>query len=276
VSREVETFEAGAANVRLYGQSGAKVREATIWFPDSLRVIIYSATAASDGRIIAAGKAEKADGTSAPFIARTDTAGKVTNVIQTAGFFPVNICQAPDGTVWSFGGTGYDEHSQPKPGDTPRHFDLQKGQIIGSYLPRSAFPKRPGPETLAYMYCFSDGLVAYSSRTKEYFELKYSDAEPHAYSVEVPSGMRQAGMAVTASKKAYGYFFSGGQSGLYHLGSSGATNTLRWLPVDGTIGNSTQPGIIIGLWGSDGESLLVSLAGDSAGQAALHWATPTN
>ena len=91
VSREVETFQAGVANVRLYDHSGEKVREAAIWFPDSLRVLIYSATAASDGRIIAGGKAEKADGSSAPFIALTDHAGKVTSVIQTAGFFPVNI-----------------------------------------------------------------------------------------------------------------------------------------------------------------------------------------
>jgi streptogramin lyase len=100
-----------------------------IWFQGSQRVLIYSTTATSDGRIIAAGKAEKADGEAAPFVALTDLAGKVTTVIQTKGFAPMNICQAPDGTVWSFGGTGYDEHSEPNPGDTLRHFDFQKGEI---------------------------------------------------------------------------------------------------------------------------------------------------
>src|ERR1700732_892303 len=55
VSREVETFQPGVANVRLYDTSGAKVREAAIWFPGSQRVLIYSATATPDGRIIAAG-----------------------------------------------------------------------------------------------------------------------------------------------------------------------------------------------------------------------------
>src|SRR5271165_1309007 len=212
VSRDVETFQAGVVNVRLYDQSGKKVREAAIWFPDSLRVLIYSATATSDGRIIAAGKAEKADGTAGPFVALTDLGGKITNVIQTNGFFPANICQAPDGTVWSFGGTGYDENSQPRLGDTLRQFDFRKGQV-GSYLSRSTFPKRPGPETLAYIQCLSDELVAYSSKGQQYIEMKYAGDTPHLYNAEVPSGLRIGGFAVIGSKIVYGYFFGSGKGG---------------------------------------------------------------
>src|SRR2546429_4848035 len=140
LSRLVETYKAGEPNIRLYDRSGKKVREARIWFPESPRVVISSATVTSDGRIIAAGNAQKSDGAAAPFIALTDLTGKVTNVIQTYGFVTCNICRAPDGTIWSFGGTGYDTHSEPNPGDTLRHFDFQKGQI-GSYLPRSSFPQ---------------------------------------------------------------------------------------------------------------------------------------
>jgi len=66
ISRDIETFQPGVANVRLYDKSGTKVREAAIWFPGSQRVLIYSATATSDGRIIAGGTAEKADGAAAP------------------------------------------------------------------------------------------------------------------------------------------------------------------------------------------------------------------
>lgn len=263
-------------NVRLYDYSGSKVSEAAIWFSESLRVLIYSATATPDGRIIAGGKAERSDGTSAPFIALTDRAGKVTSVIWTAGFAPVNVCQAPDGTVWSFGSTGYDEHSQPKPGDTLRHFDFQKGQI-GSYLPRSTFPRSPAPETLGYIRCLSDGLVAYGSKSQEYLEMKYSGDTPHLYHAKVPAGLRQSGIAVTTSKRVYGYFFQGGQGGLYCLSVDGTSNTARWVPVGGTVGAYTEPGVVIGLWGSDGDSLVVSRTGDTAGEAALHWATtPTN
>jgi len=52
----VETFEAGVPNVRLFDKSGGKVNEAAIWFPGSSRVIVYSATATTDGKIIAGGQ----------------------------------------------------------------------------------------------------------------------------------------------------------------------------------------------------------------------------
>src|SRR6266567_3848447 len=271
VSHEVETFQAGVPNVRLYDQSGKQARGAAVWFPGSLRVVIFSATAAPDGRIIAAGEAEKTDGTSAPFIALTDLAGKVTDVIQTKGFFPANICQAPDGTVWSFGGTGYDERSHPKPGDTLRHFDFQKGQI-GSYLARSTFPEplHPGPEVLASVRCLASGLVAYSRSAQAYIEMKYSDDASHVYRAEGPSNLRLAGFAATGSKQVYGYFYRAGTSGLYYLSFDETDNTAHWLPVEGTVGDHAKPEVVTALFGSDGDKLLVSRAGDSVGVAALH------
>ncbi len=275
VSREIETFQDRTPNVRLYDQSGKHVREAAIWFPGSLRVVIYSATATSDGRIIAAGDAEKSDGTAAPFIALTDLTGKVTDVIQTMGFVPANICQAPDGTVWSFGGTGYDERSHPKPGDTLRHFDFQKGQI-GSYLARSAFPEplHPGPEVHASIRCSTSEVVAYSHSAQAYVEMKYGDGAPHVYHAEAPSGLRLGGITATGPKKVYGFFSSGGTGGLYYLSFDEANSTANWVPVKGAVGAYTKLGVVTGLWGSDGDKLLVSRAEDTTGVAALHWTTP--
>jgi hypothetical protein len=277
VSREVETFQDRTPNVRLYDQSGKHVREAAIWFPGSVRVLIYSATATPDGRIIAAGLAEKSDGTAAPFIALTDLAGKVTDVIQIKGFAPASICQAPDGTLWSFGGTGYDEHSHPNPGDTLRHFDFQKGQI-GSYLSRSTFPEplHPGPEVRASIRCSAGEVVAYSHSAQAYVEMKYSDSAPHVYHAEAPSGLRLVGFTATGSKKVYGFFSRGGTGGLYYLSFYEAANTAQWLPVEGAVGAYTKSGVVTGLWGSDGDKLLVSRAEDTTGVAALHWATLVN
>jgi hypothetical protein len=275
VGREIESFQSSVPNVRLYDESGKHVREAAIWFPGSLRVVIYSATATPDGRIIAAGKAEKSDGIAAPFIALTDLAGKVTDVIQTTGFIPAHICQAPDGTVWSFGGTGYDERSHPKPGDTLRHFDFQKGEI-GSYLARSAFPKplHPGPEVHASIRCSTSEVVAYSHSAQAYVEMKYGDGAPHVYHAEAPSGLRLGGITATGSKKVYGFFSSGGTGGLYYLSFDKANSTANWLPVKGAVGAYTKLGVVTGLWGSDGDKLLVSQAEDTAGVAAIHWTTP--
>ena len=271
-SRAVETFEAGVPNVRLYGASGQMVREAAIWFPGSSRVIIYSATATADGGIIAGGHAEKPDGSAGLFIALINSAGKITNVIQTKGFVPGNICQGPDGTVWSFGGTGYATDSEPNPGETLRHFDFQKGEI-GSYLPRSVFPKHPSPDMHAYIRCSVNEVVAYSATAHEYIEMKYAGDAPHVYHAEAPSGLRLLGFAATGSKKIYGYFSLLDTGGLYYLSFNEAASTVSWVPIEGTVGVYTRPGRITGLWGSDGNNLLVSRAEDSAGEMAIHWVT---
>jgi hypothetical protein len=273
ITRAVETFESGVPNVQLYGTSGEKVREAAIWFPGSYRVIIHSATATADGGIIAGGHAEKPDGSAGPFIALINPAGKITNVIQTRGFVPENVCQGPDGTVWSFGGTGYDTNSEPNPGDTLRHFDFQKGKI-GSYVPRSVFPKHPTPGMIAYIRCSANEVVAYSTTAREYIEMKYGGDAPHVYHAEVPSDLRLLGFAVTGSKKIYGYFSLLGRGGLYYLLFNEAANTVSWVPIEATVGVYTEPGRITGLWGSDGNNLLVSRAEDRAGEQAIHWVTP--
>jgi hypothetical protein len=275
VTRDIETFQEGVTNIRLYDAFGQKVREAAIWFPESQRVLIYSATATPDGRIIAAGRTEKADGATAPFIAFTDSAGKMTDVIQTKGFFPVNICQAPDGTVWSFGSTGYDEDSQPKPGGTLRHFDLRKGEV-GSYLPRSAFPKRPRPEVKGYIHCSDSKIIVYSASLREYIEMGYGDDSPSEYHASSSSSLPLVGLAVTGSNSVYGYFSHAGYGGLYYLSCDEVAKTADWLPVKGTVGRSGEPGVIIGLWGSDGDKLVLSRGEDGAGLVALHWVSPVD
>ncbi len=275
ISREVETFEDGTANVRLYDRSGNRVGGAVIWFPGSQRVLIYSATATADGKILASGTAEKIDGSHASFIALTDRAGKLTDVIQTKGFVPVNICQAPDGSVWGFGGTGYDENSEPNPGDTLRRFNFRKGEL-SSYLPRSSFPKQlhPGPEVLAYIHCAGQEVVAYSSSAREYIEMKYENDSPRIYSAEVPSGLQLVGFAAISPDEVFGHFSRAGRDGLFSLSLNKAAGTAQWLPVEGTVGVHTKPGVIIGLWGSDGDKLVLSRAEDNAGAEALHWVTP--
>jgi len=277
ISREVESFQAGASNVRLYDTSGRLVRAASIWFPGATRVLIYSATATSDGRIIAGGTTEKQDGTASSFIARTDATGKIADVIQTKGFSPMNICEAPDGTVWSFGGTGFDKQKylQPNPGDALRHFDFHKGEVA-SYLARSSFPNHPQPEVRAQIRCSAGEVVAYSSHARTYIEMKYSGDTPQVYHVEEPSGLQFRGFAMTDLRKIYAYFSKLGKGGLYCLSFDDSSNTARWLPVAGTVGTYTTPGVIIGLWGSDGDNLIVSRAEDPTGEIALHWSPPVD
>lgn len=271
VSRDVESFQADAHNVRLYDSSGNQAVAASIWFPGAVRVLIYSATATTDGRIIAGMSAEKVDGTGASFIAMTDSAGKVTNLMQTAGFGPVNLCQAPDGTVWSFGGMGFfDKSSEPKPGNTLRHFDFQKGEVA-SYLARSLFPNLPRPETQAAIHCSADEVVAYSSNVHMYIEMKYAGDTPEVFHTEEPVGLRFISFATTGSRQIYGYFSKGAKGGLYFLTFDETAKTAQWLPVIGAAGALSTPGVITVLWGDDGDKLVVSRAEDPLGTSALHW-----
>jgi len=271
VSHDSENFQADTPNVRLYDGSGNQAVAAAIWFPGAVRVLVYSATATSDGRIIAGGSAEKLDGTGTSFIAMTDPAGKVTSLMQTPGFGPVNICLAPDGTVWSFGGTGFEgKSSKPKPGDTLRHFDFQKGEVA-SYLARSSFPNLPRPETMAGIGCSADEVVAYSSTAHVYIQMKYASAAPAVYHTEEPADLRFISFAATGSKEIYGYFSKADKGGLYYLAFDETSKAAQWLPVTGVAGVLTTPGMVTALYGADGDKLVINRAGDPLGASALHW-----
>jgi hypothetical protein len=97
-------------NVALYDSSGEKVREARIWFPDALHVVLASVAVTANGNIIASGEAYKVDGTLArcseesdspcfTFIAETDLSGKVEQVLKMGSFAAGSVCAASDGTV---------------------------------------------------------------------------------------------------------------------------------------------------------------------------------
>jgi hypothetical protein len=59
--------------------------------------------------------------------------------------------------------------------------------------------------------------------------------------------------------------------GLYQLSFNDGSKTAQWLPVAGTAGAYTTPGVIVGLWGADGDKLIVSRGEDPTGTTALHW-----
>jgi hypothetical protein len=278
ISREIETFVPDTPNVRLYDKSGRKVREASIWFQGAQRLLIKDAAVTSDGRIVASGIAEKPDGTAAPFIALTNLAGSVTNVVRTDGFYPANICVAPDSTVWSFGGTGYNESNRANPGAVLRHFDFQKGQI-GAFISRSAYPTSPMPDERAFIRCSSTQAVVYAAQVHEYIEMDYDSTSPRRYLAEVPPNLKFDGFASQGPKNAFGYFAnhlknSDPTEGLYALVFNESGKTARWVPVAGAVGPGIQSGIIRTLWGSDGQALVVSRAGDPAGRLAFHWVIP--
>lgn len=280
VSREIETFLPGEPNVRLYDKSGTKVRSAAIWFDGAHRVMIRAATPTSDGRIVASGIADKSDGTAAPFIALTDLSGKVTDVVRTDGFYPTNICVAPDNTVWSFGGTGYDEIKGANPGDVLRHFDFKKGQI-GAFIPRSTYARLPMPDERVFTRCSSDRAALYAPEVHEYIEMEYMGTSPRRYRADAPPNLKVDGFAFLGPKRAFAHFANHLKTndpteGLYVLLFDEAAKAARWLPVEGAVGAPTEPATVRRLWGADNQELVVSRADDPAGVVAIHWVSPVD
>jgi hypothetical protein len=277
ITHIVESFVPGTSNIVLYDRSGQKVREAAIWFPQSTRVAITSAAVTSDGRIVASGEADKADGTRAPFIVLTDLSGKVKEVVQTKDFYPRNVCVAPDNTVWSFGGTWWDEANEhPLPGDVLRHFDFEKGQLA-AYIPRSTFPDNSSYDGLTEMRCSANEVAVYSRAVNTYIVMPYGGSVPNLYDAPPPSGLTMTGFASFGSKNAYGVFINRQRmddpiQGLYSLELDESAKTVRWVAVEGALGSRKSSGTVLRLWGADGEFLVLGRAQDPAGLTALHWA----
>jgi hypothetical protein len=262
----------------LYDKNGQKVREAAIWFPESTRVAITSAAVTPDGRIVASGEADKADGTRAPFIALTDPSGKITGAIQTKDFYPTNVCVAPDNTVWSFGSTWWDDvNHRPLPGDLLRHFDFGKGQLAG-YLPRSTFPDRSSYSSLTEMRCSSKEVAIFSRPEKTYILMPYEGKLPRVYDASAPAGLSLTGFAILGPGNAYVVLINRERTddptqGLYSLQLDETAKAVRWSPVENAVGPRTSPATVIRLWGTDGEYLVLARGQDPAGTTAVHWAT---
>jgi WD40 repeat protein len=278
IARRIESFASDTPNVMLYGKDGKKVREAAIWFPESIRVAITSAAVTPDGRIVASGEADKADGTRAGFIALTDLTGKITRVIQTTDFYPTNVCVAPDNTVWSFGATWWDNvNHRPLPGDLLRHFDFGKGQLAG-YIPRSTFPDHSSYDNSTQIRCSAEEVAILSRPENTYILVSYENEVPRIYDASSPVGISLVGFGILGQSKAYAVLINRERSddptqGLYSLELDETAKAVRWSPVQGAVGPRTGPATVIRLWGTDREYLVLSRSQDPAGTTALHWAS---
>jgi hypothetical protein len=79
--------------------------------------------------------------------------------------------------------------------------------------------------------------------------MKYGGDAPQVYHAEPPSGLRFTGFALTGPRKIYAHFSRSGNNGLYQLSFNDGSKTAHWLPVTGTAGTYTTPGVIVGLSG---------------------------
>jgi hypothetical protein len=282
ISITPELTSPSSSNIRLYDATGNKVRESSIWFPGSERVFILKAAAMPGGNVIASGTAVKTDGTRAYFIAETDQTGKVVSALQTNPFFPAFICSTPDGKIWSFGDLERRKDGGSPEGGLVRQYDLEKG-LVASYLPRSEFGSGSRPPSVrggegeeVYFGCASEQLVIYAGSLQEFviFDLKSKSAEKYKIdrsSVSLPS---QA-FAVTSAGEVFAYLRDFSEAtplqGLFRLNINRMSSSVQWVPVDGASGLKDQVGVVNGLWGAEGDTLVYGRRDDPVGRTAVLW-----
>jgi len=264
----------------MFDRDGNKALEASFKPSGAVSASVAATGSTHSGGILAAGGLTTKDGAVRQFIARTDAEGHVVELITTKGTFrPRRVCETPDGNLWTL---GYDWDSQNSPGadrNILRRFD-RKGMVASFISFDSIGNSRESVSQIAsgksYLRCGADRVSLYLGPLALYFEVDVSSGRVSRWNVDMSSvvGSKTDGFAVT---DAGGVFVAlanapetGGQRkyGLYELTAPANGTVASLTPVQGFPTSQKAPnGILVRLWGADGNDLVVS-TGDNSG---LSW-----
>jgi hypothetical protein len=275
---EIETnYSPDAAMVVMYDATGKRVREGRTWPQGAGSVRVRRTAATRDGAILAAGWAIMQNGSIQHYIAKTDLAGNTVQTVRTGPFSSEQICEAPDGTVWSLGRTLSPDDGQPHDTSDLRHYSFEKG-LLHSFLPEDSVSavvrsNRPWFHPFgSFLRCGKDKVSVYLNFTDEYAEVDTSSFELKRWKLDeatVQQG-KASGLAVTEDGRVYASFSAHGMSGpqgltgLYQVKAQPGVPIARLLPLAGTVsvldGSKPRPaGTFLHLWGADGNQLVVGL-----------------
>lgn len=206
--------------VAVYGADGKLVREGRVWPQGAGSVRIRRTAIARDGGILAGGGEILQNGAATGYLAKTDVQGNTIQSVETGDFKPEQICEGPDGTVWSLGkAVRNDGQSSPDTG-VVRHYSFEKG-LLHSFLPEStvqAAVRSSHPWFVPYgsfLRCGKEKVVVYLDFTDEYAEIDTSSFELKRWKLD-ESAVQQgkaSGLAVTDDGRVYASFSSHGRSG---------------------------------------------------------------
>ena len=261
--------------VVMYDASGKRIREGRIWPQGAGSVSVRRTAATHDGAILAAGAAIMHDGAVQGYIIKTDLAGTTIQTLLTGSFRPEQICEAPDGTIWSLGRSLNPNDGKEHDTRVLRHYSFENGGLH-SFLPQSTVAAPVGSEEPwwvpfhSYVRCGKDKVSVYLKFTNEYVEVNTSSFELKRWKLDeaVVQQREVNGLAVTEDGRVYvslrGVRPEGATqvTGLYQIKAVSGNPVALLLPVAGTIttvesGKLSPPGSFSRLWGADGNQLVV-------------------
>ena len=281
------------AVVTMYDRDGKKVLEARMEPADAVKVSIGSAGATRTGGIVAIGGGIMSDGSRQRFIVKSDPSGRTMQSVRIGDFYPHQVCEAADGTVWVLGYKSnyqYDSnYSDPSDADKNvlRHYSFEKG-VLGSFVSLDSISQardaslqiaHPGK---SFLRCGKDRVSVLFWTAGQYIEVDAATEKLTRWTVAASSGVggRASGFALTEEGRSFVGFGNccdqdkKRTTGLYELKTKSGSSIAALVPVEGTVTkydpNEIAPdGTFFYLWGAEGNELVVQREGNGWG---LSWA----
>ena len=288
-----EEFDRDPAVVTMYDRVGKKVLEARMVPGDAVKGSVRAAGVTRAGGILAVGGGIMADGSSQRFIVKSDASGRVVQSVKIADFYPHQVCEATDSTVWVL---GYETNYRYEPNyrevadeekNLLRHYSFERG-LLGSFVSLGSISKsrevsmqvaRPDK---TFLRCGKDHVAVLLAATAEYIEIDTSTEKLSRWKIVLPPGLgeKTSGFAVTEEGRSFvGLSDFSDQDNmrttrLYELKADSGTPVATLVPVAGTItrydpSKIAPDGTFLYLWGADGNELVMQREGDGWG---LSWA----
>jgi hypothetical protein len=160
------------ATVLAFDRTGQVVTEASITFPDAVRITLYGPAVSATGRLAVGGSAFRADGAGMSFIAWIGRMGAVERVVQTSQFGSFELCFGSGETLWAVGRVRNPDSSEAQQYGVLRHYS-RDGTLLGSLLPRESFARYNGqhPGAGSFLVAGSDRIGFYAPNAKEWIEI---------------------------------------------------------------------------------------------------------
>lgn len=160
------------------------------------------------------------DGSISGFIVKTDLAGNTIQSISTGTFHPEQLCEAPDGTVWSLGESVNAGAPEPD-AEVVRQYDFGKG-LLHSFLPENTVravlnSSKPWFNPFgSFLRCGKEKVSIYLEFTDEYAEIDNSSFALTRWKLDqsVVQQRKANGLAVTDDGKVYVSFSAHGAHGV--------------------------------------------------------------
>jgi hypothetical protein len=246
----------GNPNADAYDRQGKVASQARFWFPGVVRITLLDAIATAEGGAIASGNAETDEGEMFSFLAKTDSSGVLISSLET-GRFIVRVCEANDGTIWTYGYTVAKESADDHNYFLVEQYNFEKG-VLNSYLSRELVALRQhaavggGGPNGAFLVCSKDRISLYMNQTNEYVEIEPSTQKLQRWKMDMSPLERAAvtGLAATEDGHIYASLYEVDNTtqtkthGLFELRAERGKASATWLPVASTL-NAHREGKVV-------------------------------